>query len=158
MSLPTRRGNRFSLQLERYVLSFLLMGSNSLPSPALTATHSRASERRKNLRFDIRFSVFLRVLGEPWSSTETTEVSATGASFVTRRPLLLNTPVEYVLTLPTELTKAERPIRLRFCGSILRCERIADGNAAFAVAVHNTSHRYLSPHESAVFDELERQG
>jgi PilZ domain len=134
------------------------MDSNSLPSPALARTHSRPSERRKNLRFDIRFPVFLRVLGEPWSYSETTEVSVTGASFVIRRPLLLNTPVEYVLTLPPELTKAQRPIRLRFYGSILRCERIAEGEGTFAVAVHNTSHRYLTPNEAAVFDELEPPG
>lgn len=73
------------------------------------------------------------------------------------RPFLLNTPVEYVLTLPPELTKAQRYIRLRFYGSVLRCERIANGNGTFAVAVHNTTHRYLSPDEAAVFDELDKK-
>lgn len=131
------------------------MGSNSVPGPAPAGMQSRAGERRKNPRFDIHFPVYLRVPGGPWSQCETSEVSATGASFVMDRPFLLNTPVEYVLTLPPELTKAQRYIRVRFYGSVLRCERIANGNATFAVAVHNTAHRYLSPDEAAVFDELD---
>ncbi len=117
--------------------------------------HSRADERRKNPRFDIHFSVFLRALGDPWTKSETTEMSATGASFVTNRPLLLSTPVEYVLTLPPELTKAQRSIRVRFYASVLRCERIVNGNGAFAVAVRNTSYRYLSATEAAAFETLE---
>jgi PilZ domain len=118
---------------------------------------ARIGERRKNLRFDIRFSVFLRVLGDRWTPSETTEVSATGASFVTDRPFLLNSPVEYVLTLPPDLTKAQRTLRVRFCGSVLRCERIANGDGTFGVAVRNVSHRYLSPDEAAVFQALEQQ-
>ena len=116
----------------------------------------RARERRKNQRFEMRFSVLLRVVGDSWMSSETTEVSATGASLITDRPFLLNTPVEYVLTLPPELTKAPRPIRVRFYGSVLRCERIAQGDATFGVVVRNTSHRYLSRDESAVFEDIEQ--
>jgi PilZ domain len=116
--------------------------------------HARADERRKNPRFEMRFSALLRALGDPWTLSETSEVSATGASFVTNRPLLLNRPIEYVLSLPTELTKAQRPLWVRFYGSVLRCERIAKGNCDFAVAVRNTTHRYLSPDEAAVFDAL----
>ena len=86
---------------------------------------SHASERRKNPRFDMHFPVFMRALGDPWALTETSDVSATGAFFITDRPFLLNTPVEYVLTFPQELTKAERPLRVRFYASVLRCERIS---------------------------------
>jgi hypothetical protein len=117
--------------------------------------HTRADERRKNPRFDIHFSMFLRALGDPWTHSETAEVSATGASFVTNRPFLLNTPIEYVMTLPPELTKAQRFIRVRFYASVQRCERIATGNGAFAVAVRNTSYRDLSADEAAAFETLE---
>ena len=58
--------------------------------------------------------------------------------------------------LPPDLTKAQRYIRVRFYGSVLRCERMANGNGAFSVAVRNTTHRYLSPDEAAVFDELDK--
>ena len=118
---------------------------------------SRGGERRKNPRFDMRFPVFLRILGDPWTLTETTDVSATGAFFVTDRPFLLNTPIEYVLTFPRELTKAARPLRVRFYGSVLRCERVAIGNSAFGVAVRNTAHRYLTADESLSFDALEQR-
>ena len=69
------------------------------------------------------FSAFVRALGDPWSFSETSDVSATGAFFVTERPFLLNTPVEYVLTFPPDLTKAAQPLRVRFFGMVLRCER-----------------------------------
>lgn len=132
------------------------MGSNSSPSPPPEGIKLRPRERRKNTRFDMRFSVLLRVAGDSWMLSETIELSATGASLVTDRPFLLNTPVEYVVTLPPDLTKAPGPIRVRFHGEILRCERIDREHATFGVVVRNTSHRYLSPNESAVFDELEQ--
>lgn len=132
-----------------------LMGTNSQLSQAL---RPRPGERRRNPRFDMHFTVFLRRMGEPWVVTETTDVSAAGASFSTDRPFLLNTPVEYVLTFPPDLTKAQQPLRMRFYASVLRCERIPSGdNPAFSVAVRNTTHRYLSPEESATFDALERR-
>ena len=112
----------------------------------------RPGERRKNPRFDLHLPVFLRALGDPWSSTETTDVSAAGAFFVTDRPFLLNTPVEYVLTFPPERTKATQPLRVRFFACVLRCESVPDGTGAFGVAVRNGAHRYLSPAEAANFD------
>jgi hypothetical protein len=119
--------------------------------------HSRSGERRKNTRFDMHFPVFLRVLGDPWTMTETGDVSASGAFFVTDRPFLLNTPIEYVLTFPQELTKAQRPLRVRFYGSVLRCERVTAGSGRFRVAVRNTAHRYLTADESLGFDALEQR-
>jgi PilZ domain len=132
------------------------MGLNSVPGPPPEGIKPRARERRKHPRFDMHFSVLLRVIGESWMSSETIEVSAIGASLVTNRPFLLNTSVEYVLTLPPDLTKAPGPIRVRFFGEVLRCERIDHDNATFGVVVRNTSHRYLSRNEAAVFEELEQ--
>ena len=87
--------------------------------------------------------------------TETSEVSARGASFITDRPFLLNTPVEYVLTFPPDLTKANQPLHMRCYGSVLRCERIQHGEGiAFSVAVRNTAHHYLTPEESATSDAI----
>ena len=117
----------------------------------------RAGERRKNPRFDMHFPVFLRALGDPWTVTETADVSAAGAFFVTDRPFLLNIPIEYVLTFPPDLTKAPQPLRVRFFGMVLRCERIRDNNVAFGIAVRNTAHRYLSREEAAGFDAMEQK-
>jgi hypothetical protein len=126
----------------------------SQPSPDLAF---RSVERRKNPRFDMRFRVFLRGLGDPWTISETADVSAPGAFLVADRPFLLNTPIEYVLTFPPDLTKAPQPLRMRFFGIVLRCERVPDGNGAFGIAVRNTAHRYLTRDESVSFDTMERQ-
>ena len=84
--------------------------------------------------------------------TETSEVSARGTSFITDRPFLLSALVEYVLTFPPDLTKANQPRHMRFYASVLRCERIRRGTgSAFSVAVCNIKHRYLTPGESAIF-------
>lgn len=125
--------------------------------PSSAGMPLRASERRKHVRFDMHFMVFLRALGEPWASSETTDVSATGALFVTNRPFLLSTPLEYVLTFPKELTKAQQPLRVRFYSSVLRCERIPGCGGSYSVAVRNTAHRYLTSQEAAPFDVLEHR-
>ena len=131
------------------------MQSSSVSNELAAALVSRADERRKNPRFDMHVPVFLRALGEPWTATETADVSAAGAFFVTARPLLLNAPLEYVLTFPPELTKAQRPLLLRFFGMVLRCERIPDGRGLYGIAVRNTGHRYLTREEAAGFDAME---
>ncbi len=105
----------------------------------------------------MHFSAFVRALGDPWSVSETTDVSAAGASFVTDRPFLLNAPVEYVLTFPPDLTKAAKPLRVRFFGMVLRCERVAGGRVVFGIAVHNTAHRYLTQQEAADFEAMEQR-
>jgi len=144
-------------QLAIGVLLLVAMGTNSMSHPMKASAHSHSEERRKNPRFDMHFPVFLRVLGDPWTLTRTNDISATGAFFVTDRPFLLNTPIEYVLTFPPELTKAQRPLRVRFYGSVIRCERVAAGTGTFAVAVRNTAHRYLTADESLSFDALEQR-
>jgi hypothetical protein len=133
------------------------MGSSTYLNELSAPMPSHPSERRKHPRFDMHFSVFMRALGDPWALTETLDVSAAGAFFIADRPFLLNTPVEYVLTFPQELTKAERPLRVRFYASVLRCERIPDGNGSFGVAVRNSAHRYLTREESADFDKLDQK-
>lgn len=115
----------------------------------------RPGERRKNPRFDMHFSVFLRAMGEPWVCCETADVSAAGASFVTDRPFSLHAPIEYVLTFPPELTKARHRLRMRFYASVVRCERDPGGSGTYGLAVHNTAHRYLTNAEAADFDRLE---
>jgi hypothetical protein len=127
--------------------------ANGLPS----GLPPHPAERRKNLRFDMHFTVFLRALGDPWVACETADVSTTGAYFVTDRPFLLNTPIEYVLTFPPDLTKASQPLRVRFFGVVLRCERLRDGDGDFGIAARNTAHRYLDREESAGFDAIEQK-
>jgi hypothetical protein len=116
-----------------------------------------AGERRKSPRFDMHFFAFVRALGDPWSVSETANVGVAGTSFVTERPFLLNTPVEYVLTFPPDLTKAAQPLRVRFFGMVLRCERNPDGGGMFGIAVRNTAHRYLTQQEATDFAAMEQR-
>ncbi len=96
----------------------------------------------------------MRTIGDPWMSSQTLNLSATGAAISTDRPFLLNTPVEYVLTFPPDLTKASQPLLVRFFGMVLRCEPGDEGNGTFRIAVRRTAHRYLSPEEAAGFDAI----
>jgi hypothetical protein len=101
------------------------------------------------------FSVLLRTIGDPWMSSQTANLSATGAFIFTDRPFLLNTPIEYVLTFPPDLTKASQPLFVRFFGMVLRCER-GEGDQ-FGIAIRNTAHRYLTHEEAAGFERNAHQ-
>jgi len=133
------------------------MQSETVPDGLPSGLSFRSSERRKHPRFDMHFPVFLRGMSDLWMVTQTADVSAAGAFFVSERPFLLHTPVEYVLTFPPDLTKAPQPLRMRFFGTVLRCERVPEGNGAFGVAVLNTAHRYLTREEGAIFDTMEQK-
>lgn len=127
-----------------------VQAANSMPA----ALPMRPGERRKHVRFDMHFRVYFRALGDAWSLTETADVSASGAFFVASKPYLLNTPIEYVLTFPPELTKAAQPLRVRFYASVLRCEHILGTQNAYGIAVRNTAHRYLSSEEAASLEGM----
>jgi hypothetical protein len=133
------------------------MRSNSLASEQPSDLGIHPSERRKHPRFDMRVPVFLRGLGEPWEVGETADVSAAGAFFVSGHRFPLNTPLEYVLTFPPDLTKAPQPLRVRFFGTVIRCERMPESQGTFGIAVRNTAHRYLSHAEASGFSAMDEE-
>jgi hypothetical protein len=133
------------------------MQSNSLVNETPHGSPIHAGERRKHRRFGMHFRVFLRALGDSWMESETADVSVAGAFFVIGRPFMLNTPMEYVLTFPPDLTKAPKPLRVRFFATVLRCERVPESHDAFGIAVRNTAHRYLNREEAASFDAMEEK-
>ncbi len=133
------------------------MGSNFVRNRLSSGSLFNARERRKNLRYGMRFPILLRTQGDVWAVGETADVGAAGTFFVTHRHFAPGTIIEYVLTFPPELTKAAHPLRLRFFGMVLRCEPIANPAGFFGIAVRNTAHRYLSREESASFDAMEQQ-
>jgi hypothetical protein len=133
------------------------MQSNSLSNRLPTGLEHHAGERRKRARFDMHFPALLRALNDSWAVAETTDVSATGAFLVADRPFLVNAPVEYVLTFPPDLTKVPNPLRVRFFGKVLRCERVSHNNSLFGIAVQSAAHRYLSQEQSVSFDAIEQK-
>jgi hypothetical protein len=131
------------------------MQSTSIPDELNPNSASHFGERRKNARFAMHFPIIVRALGEPWTTSETADISAAGAFFVSDRPFLLNAPIEYVLTFPQELTKATRPLLVRFFGMVIRSERVDDNAGLYGVAVRNTAHRYLTGEEAAGFTGIQ---
>ena len=116
------------------------------------------TERRKGLRFDISVPVLLRAIGDSWRVGKTVNVGISGAFLVTDRPLLLGVSIEYVLTFAPDLTKAPRPLRLRFFGMVVRCGPVFESGHTFGLAVRKECHHcYLSREQSAGYDAIEQQ-
>jgi hypothetical protein len=132
------------------------MQSISLPDKTNEYSASYSGERRKNARFEMHFPIFVRGLGEPWTSSETADVGAAGAFFACNRPFLLNAPIEYVLIFPPELTKASRPLLVRFFGMVIRSGRAVSDSGLYGIAVRNSAHRYLTGEEAAGFEATQR--
>ena len=131
------------------------MQPNPLAKEEPSGRGSHPSERRKHPRFGMHVPVFLRGLGEPWMATETGDVSAAGAFFVSGRRFPINTPVEYVLTFPPDLTKAAEPLRVRFFGTVIRCAQMPESQDTFGIAVLKTGYRYLSHAEASGFSAMD---
>jgi PilZ domain len=131
------------------------MSSTFLPNEPNLGSGSQLGERRKNARFAMHFPVFVRALGEPWTRTETADISAAGAFFICDRQFLINATIEYVMIFPQELTKAARPLLVRFFGAVIRAEQVAKSGGLCGVAVRNTGHRYLTHEESVSFTAMQ---
>ena len=131
---------------------------SDLSSPAAGATElsDRSNERRDHARFPMQLEVVLRcpALHGDWIVARTHNVSASGACLESPVSLPCNSALEYVVTLPSELTRANSPLRVRFYGSVIRVGH--PGNEVFNVAVRNTNYRYLSREESEAISLAEQ--
>ena len=111
-------------------------------------------DRRQRLRFDMSLPVLLHTLGDPWRPGISTNISVDGMFVLTEGPLLLNTDVECVLSLPPKLTKAKQPLILLCYGTVLRCEHVDKGDLSFGIALQSRDCRYLPKDKSARFDAM----
>ena len=94
-------------------------------------------ERRVSRRFLMRLPLTVRwtdenVVGE--ADTESREVSSRGLYFHLPKGLRSGSPVEIVMTLPHELTRAG-PIRVRCQGRVLRSEQENSGEMGVAAEI-----------------------
>ena len=114
-------------------------------------------ERRRNLRFPLHCSIFLRDpdASDHWIVTETANVSAVGAFFESDVEFTRDGSVEYVLTFPPEWTRAAAPWGVRFHGNVVRVE---SHPAAYGVAVRVHKRCYLSAEECNGFRGLGESG
>lgn len=125
--------------------------------PTSAGENHRSEDRRRNPRYTLCFSAFVWVpsLGKDWARSTTINVSAGGAALETDIAVLPDSPIEYILTFPSELTHAAVPLHVRFCGRIIRVEPRGE-NEGYCVAVHRTSYRYLPLGAAETFAALDR--
>jgi len=95
------------------------------------------AERRGEQRFPLRLPVVVRSTddGIQEESSLTRDVSARGAFFYLDRNLAEGTPIELVLTLPSEITLTEN-IRVRCRGKVVRVvDNAGDGRTGVAAVI-----------------------
>lgn len=117
----------------------------------------RSEDRRRNPRYTLCFSAFVWVpsLGKDWARSKTINVSTGGAALETGIAVLPDSPIEYILTFPSELTHAAVPLHVRFCGRVIRVESRGE-NEGHCVAVQSTSYKYLPRGVAETFAAFDR--
>jgi hypothetical protein len=81
-------------------------------------------EKRSTRRFALELPVNVKFLAESQANMtgQTRDVSSRGAFIYLNSQIAEGVPIEFVMTLPPEITLAD-PIRVRCSGKILRAER-----------------------------------
>ncbi len=95
-------------------------------------------EKRAIRRFPLHLPVKLTsgALPAQPGSTETKDVSSHGVSFSCDSELAVDTPIEFTLTLPTEVTMTE-PISVRCLGKVVRVQDQQNGTYTVAAVIEN---------------------
>jgi hypothetical protein len=91
------------------------------------------SEKRSTRRFSLELPVKLVDLERSASIAHTRDVSSRGVYIYLESEIAEGVPLEFVMTLPTEITLAD-PIRVRCSGRVLRVEKTA-GRQGVAVSI-----------------------
>jgi hypothetical protein len=80
-------------------------------------------EQRKNQRFDLRLPFeILDSTPKAKSKGETRNVSSCGVLFVSKAPVVIGAPIEYMITLP-KVPGTRSDVRLRCMGKVVRGEQ-----------------------------------
>jgi hypothetical protein len=94
-------------------------------------------DRREANRFPIRLPLTIRWSGRNHFSevaTVSSNVSARSVYFLMSHPVEAGVPIEIVMTLPHELTRAG-PVRVRCLGRVQRTEPFAEGRLGVVAAI-----------------------
>lgn len=95
------------------------------------------SERRGARRYDLSLPVIIRTAAQGFAETQkgkTRDISTRGLYFVVDQDLLDDSPLDILLTLPSEMTNGEE-VLVKASGKVVRREqRVEDGNARQGVA------------------------
>ncbi len=112
-----------------------------------------SSEKRAIRRFALQLPVTITGhSGESvLASAESRDVSSHGICFLCDAEMEANSPIEFILTLPSEITMTE-PLSVRCIGKVLRVERQQSRN--FSVAAAITHYEFLSDCEEEATSHL----
>jgi hypothetical protein len=94
-------------------------------------------EKRSTRRFSLELPISVKFVnnGRRESTGHTRDVSSHGVFMYLETEINEGAPIEFVMTLPTEVTLAE-PVRVRCTGKVLRVTR-AEQEQGVAVAIDN---------------------
>lgn len=94
-------------------------------------------EKRSTRRFSLELPISVKFMnnGRRESAGHTRDVSSRGVFMYLDTEINEGAPIEFVMTLPTEVTLAE-PVRVRCTGKVLRVTR-AEHEQGVAVAIDN---------------------
>ena len=101
------------------------------------------TERRSTKRFPLKLALSVRPSGVRTAGeivTECKDVSSHGVFFFLQESLQSGSPLELVLTLPSEITRAE-PVRVRCEARVQRTEPAGEGRVGIAVKIER--YRFL---------------
>lgn len=101
------------------------------------------TERRGTKRFPLRLTMSVRPSGVPVAEeilTECQDVSSHGVFFFLQQSLQNGSPLDIVLTLPSEVTRAE-PVRVRCEARVQRAEHAGEGRVGIAAKIER--YRFL---------------
>jgi len=92
-------------------------------------------EKRTTRRFSLDLPISVKFLanGKQELAARTRDVSSRGVFMYLDTEITIDAPIEFLMTLPTEITLAE-PIRVRCIGKILRVDK-AEHEQGVAVAI-----------------------
>ena len=101
------------------------------------------TERRGRKRYPLKLPVSVRPPGVSAAGeilTECRDVSSQGLYFFLEEPLASGSPLEIMLTLPSEITRGE-PVRVRCEAHVQRAETLGKGRVGIAAKIER--YRFL---------------
>jgi len=112
-----------------------------------------SSEKRAIRRFALQLPMTITGhSGESMlTSAESRDVSSHGVCFFSDSEMEAESPIEFILTLPSEITMSE-PLSVRCTGKVLRVER--QKARKFAVAAAITNYEFLSDCEEEAIPQV----
>ncbi len=103
-----------------------------------------ASDKRRARRFPMNLPVRIKTegQGDHEAAVQTKDISSSGIYFEFSTPLDLGTPLEFVLTLPEEITKGNA-VQIRCMGKVVRVIRGDKNEASIGIAATIERYEFL---------------